>query len=197
MSPRATVPGYRRSRRPRSPAPRIWTAIWRLRTAQGSSAVEMVLNARGSCEQAGLVGWGEPGTSQRNSLSRPPGRREGAHVTDERLGRMFWAGRHARYLFWSPEERGPGSGAPPLAWSPLPAPSKSGVVHQSIRSDGGLQPRESGSWYCSGTQCPREQGLRTVGALRRPLSGHFENSRSEKREKREVGQSFEERLYPK
>ena len=181
MSPRATVPGYRRSRRPRSPAPRIWTASCRSRTAQGSSAVEMVLNARGSCEQAGLVGWGEPGTSQRNSLSRPPGRREGAHVTDERLGRMFWAGRHARYLHWSPEERGPGSGAPPLAWSPPPAPSKSGVVHHAIRSDGGLQPRESGSRHCDRTQRQREQDLRAIGARRRPLSGHFGNSRSEKK----------------
>ena len=35
-------------------------ATCRSRTAQDSSAVEMVLNARGSCERAGPVGWGEP-----------------------------------------------------------------------------------------------------------------------------------------
>ncbi len=33
------------------------------------------LNARGSCERAGPVGWGKPATLQRNSLSRPLGRR--------------------------------------------------------------------------------------------------------------------------
>ena len=41
-----------------------------------------------------------------------------AHVEGESLGRMFRAGRHARYVPWSPEERGPGSGAPHLAWGP-------------------------------------------------------------------------------
>jgi hypothetical protein len=35
-----------------------------------------------------------------------------AHVEGEWLGRMFRAGRHARYMPWSPEGRGPGSGAP-------------------------------------------------------------------------------------
>jgi hypothetical protein len=114
-----------------------------------------------------------------------PGRLGGAGQPTSRTS--GWAGcfgrvRSARYLPWSSEERGPGSEAPPLAWSPLPAPSRSGVVHHAIRSDGGLQPRESGSWYCSGTQCPREEDLRAVGARRRPLSGHFGNSRSEKRE---------------
>jgi hypothetical protein len=77
-----------------------------------------------------------------------PGRLGGAgraHVTDERLGRMFSAGRHARYLPWSPEERGPGSGAPPLAWKPPSRAIEIGVVHHAIRSDGGLQPLESGS----------------------------------------------------
>jgi hypothetical protein len=29
---------------------------------------------------------------------------------------------------WSPEGRGPGSGAPHLAWSPLPAPSEFGQI---------------------------------------------------------------------
>ncbi len=36
-----------------------------------------------------------------------------AHVEGEWLGRMFRAGRHARYMPWSSEGRGPGSGAPP------------------------------------------------------------------------------------
>ncbi len=35
-----------------------------------------------------------------------------AHVEGEWLGRMFRAGRHAGYMPWSPEGRGPGSGAP-------------------------------------------------------------------------------------
>ena len=51
---------------------------------------------------------------------------------------MFRAGRHARYVPWSPEERGPGSGAPHLAWGPLPAPSK---------SEGGLEKRRGSSLY--------------------------------------------------
>ena len=41
-----------------------------------------------------------------------------AHVEGEWLGRMFRAGRHARYVPWSPEVRGPGSGAPHLAGAP-------------------------------------------------------------------------------
>jgi hypothetical protein len=43
-----------------------------------------------------------------------------AHVEGEWLGRMLRAGRHARYMPWSPEGRGPGSGAPHLVWGPLP-----------------------------------------------------------------------------
>jgi hypothetical protein len=35
-----------------------------------------------------------------------------AHVEGEWLGRMFRAGRHGGYMPWSPEGRGPGSGAP-------------------------------------------------------------------------------------
>ncbi len=50
-------------------------ATCRSRTAQDPSAPEIFLNARGSCERAGPVGWGKPVTIQRNSLSRPPGRR--------------------------------------------------------------------------------------------------------------------------
>ena len=50
-------------------------ATCRSRTAQDPSAPEIFLNARGSCERAGPVGWGKPATLQRNSLSRPPGRR--------------------------------------------------------------------------------------------------------------------------
>ena len=49
-----------------------------------------------------------------------------AHDEGEWLGRMFRAGRHARYMPWSPEGRGPGSGAPHKAGSPLPAPSEFG-----------------------------------------------------------------------
>ena len=48
-----------------------------------------------------------------------------AHVEGERLGRMFRAGRHVGYMPWSPEGRGPGSGAPHYG-SPLPAPSEFG-----------------------------------------------------------------------
>ncbi len=51
-----------------------------------------------------------------------------AHVEGEWLGRMFRAGRHGGYMPWSPEGRGPGSGAPHLAWSPLPAPSEFGRI---------------------------------------------------------------------
>ena len=53
-----------------------------------------------------------------------------AHVEGESLGWMFRAGRHARYVPWSPEERGPGSGAPHLAWRPLPAPSNGDWVKE-------------------------------------------------------------------
>jgi hypothetical protein len=50
-------------------------ATCRSRTAQDPNAPEICLNARGSCERAGPDGWGKPATLQRNSLSRPPGRR--------------------------------------------------------------------------------------------------------------------------
>jgi hypothetical protein len=51
-----------------------------------------------------------------------------AHVEGEWLGRMFRAGRHAIYMPWSPEGRGPGSGAPHEAGSPVPAPSNSARI---------------------------------------------------------------------
>ena len=49
-----------------------------------------------------------------------------AHVEGEWLGRMFRAGRHGGYMPWSPEGRGPESGALYLAGGPLPAPSEFG-----------------------------------------------------------------------
>ena len=60
MSPRATAPGYRRSRRPRSPASRNGTGHLPFANRAGCKRAEIVLDAHGSCEQAGPVGWGEP-----------------------------------------------------------------------------------------------------------------------------------------
>ena len=64
MLPRATVPGYRRSVGRVALHLEAGRATCRSRTAQDSSlsAVEMGLNARGSCERAGPIGWGEPVT---------------------------------------------------------------------------------------------------------------------------------------
>jgi len=59
MSPRATVPGYRQSRRPRSPASRNGTGHLPFANRAGCKRAEIVLDAHGSCEQAGPVGWGE------------------------------------------------------------------------------------------------------------------------------------------
>jgi hypothetical protein len=64
MSPRATLPGSRRSVGRAALRLETGRATCRSRTAQDSSlsAVEMGLNARGSCERAGPIGWGEPVT---------------------------------------------------------------------------------------------------------------------------------------
>ena len=59
MSPHAAVPGYRRSRRPRSPASRNGTGHLPFANRAGGKRAEIVLDAHGSCEQAGPVGWGE------------------------------------------------------------------------------------------------------------------------------------------
>ena len=59
MSPRATVPGYRQSRRPRSPASRNGTGHLPFANRAGCKRAEIVLDAHGSYEQAGPVGWGE------------------------------------------------------------------------------------------------------------------------------------------
>ena len=60
MSPHATAPGYRRSRRrPRSPASRNGTGHRPFANRAGCKRAEIVLDAHGSCEQAGPVGWGE------------------------------------------------------------------------------------------------------------------------------------------
>ena len=59
MSPRATVPGYRQSRRPRSPASRNGTGHLPFANRAGCKRAEIVLDAHGSCEQARPVGWGE------------------------------------------------------------------------------------------------------------------------------------------
>jgi hypothetical protein len=59
MSPRATVPGYRQSRRPRSPASRNGTGHLPFANRAGCKRAEIVLDAHGSCEQDGPVGWGD------------------------------------------------------------------------------------------------------------------------------------------
>ena len=59
MSPRATVPGYRQSRRPRSPASRNGTGHLPFANRAGCKRAEIVLDAHGSYEQARSVGWGE------------------------------------------------------------------------------------------------------------------------------------------
>ena len=59
MSPRATAPGYRRSRRPRSPASRNGTGPLPFANRAWGKRAEIVLDAHGSCEQAGPVGWGD------------------------------------------------------------------------------------------------------------------------------------------
>jgi hypothetical protein len=59
MSPRATVPGYRQSRRPRSPASRNGTGHLPFANRAGCKRAEIVLDVHGSCEQAGPVGWGD------------------------------------------------------------------------------------------------------------------------------------------
>jgi hypothetical protein len=71
--------------------------------------------------RAGWAGWMGRTCDARKEIACPShlGGAGRAHVEGESLGRMFRAGRHARYVPWSPEERGPGSGAPHLAWGPL------------------------------------------------------------------------------
>ena len=80
--------------------------------------------------RAGRAGWMGRASDARKEIACPShlGGAGRAHVEGESLGRMFRAGRHARYMPWSPEGRGPGSGAPHEAWSPLPAPSKSAQI---------------------------------------------------------------------
>ena len=64
--------------------------------------------------RAGWAGWMGRTSDARKEIAFPShqGGAGRAHVEGERLGRMFRAGRHAGYMPWSPEGRGPGSGAP-------------------------------------------------------------------------------------
>jgi hypothetical protein len=131
-------------------------ATCRSRTALHSNAPEIFLDAHGSCERARPVDGANLLRSQRNSLSRPPGRRAARftsplwHVEGaEWPGRMFWSGRHASYLPWRSAGRDPWR----HAWAGAPSPrhrNRGSSITRSIPSarDGGLQPRESGSWHC-------------------------------------------------
>ena len=65
----------------------------------------------GCVRKAGPVGWGERVTRDEVIQVRAAWG-EPTSTSGEWLGRMFRAGRHARYMPWSPEGRGPGSGAP-------------------------------------------------------------------------------------
>jgi hypothetical protein len=78
-----------------------------------------------------------------------PGRLGGAgraHVEGEWLGRMFRAGRHARYVPWSPEGRG-GAGVRGATLSRLAAPSphhlNSARISRTVLKSGGALTRES------------------------------------------------------
>ncbi len=94
-----------------------------LHLPQGTCAAAQVAPFQGTCAPPFNT---LPASDSDGPAARPPAwaARE-SPVEGEWLGRMFRAGRHARYMPWSPEERGPESGAPHLAWGPLPAPSKS------------------------------------------------------------------------
>ena len=59
MSLRAIVPGYRRSRRPRSPASRNGTSHLPLANRAGCKRAKIDLDAHGPCKQAGPIGWGD------------------------------------------------------------------------------------------------------------------------------------------
>jgi hypothetical protein len=117
MLPRAAHPGHRRFRRPRSPASRNEMGHLPFASRERCKRAEIVLDAHCSCEQARPVGSGERVTC--DALIQVPAARAARgsprRGTVQWLGRMFWAGSHARHI--SPELRGPGSGpgAPPLA----------------------------------------------------------------------------------
>ena len=55
--PHATVPGYRRSCRPRSPASRNGTTCRTLAKRAGCRRQKIYTNAHGSCVRAGRAGW--------------------------------------------------------------------------------------------------------------------------------------------
>ena len=111
MSPRATVPGYRQSRRPRSPASRNRTGHLPFANRAGCK------RARARFGRAWVVRAGRAGRmgltcDARKEIAFPShqGGAGRAHVEGEWLGRMFRAGRHAGYMPWSSEERGPSPG---------------------------------------------------------------------------------------
>ena len=103
MSPRATDPGYRRSRRPCSPASRIGTGHLPLanlnRAGSLLNAPETNFDAHGSYEQAGPVGWGDSVTCDR-LMQVPAAWAARGELTSRASG---WVG-----YFWRP-----GGGTPP------------------------------------------------------------------------------------
>ena len=119
-------------------------ATCRSRTAQDPSAPEIFLNARGSCERAGPVGWGKPVTIQRNSLSRPPGRR-GASPRRGRVAGLEGLGGKARHVS-ALVARGAQAGIRDATLGLEPPPRAIVIGGSSIVEFVGRRPAAAGKW---------------------------------------------------